>query len=430
MGKPGKNKKTGSASRPNALAEPVYSVEAQELRALLRRVPDGFQATLKALAARPAPDRERVMGELARGMGKEILPLFRAAALGAHEELARTTWKVLPLFGTRAAGDVLAEAYQARPDGEWASLAWSSAVALQARGIHVAVPELETDRDEVRYTLRETSVSVPDGVGSRTVAARMQDQYGVWHAVIVLWNDQVGVKDGFVRPFSRQEWEERTQRMHQRGVHQVTCPVDYARWDVQRARELNERSGLPLGEFLTEWDRLVGPPPEGYTPPDPLEAARAADADQRAAALAESAALFRVAGVLRWSLEPTDCVSSARRWMDLQHRIRLRGSEASHADELRALLRDAVEELIDAPTAELYRRRLVDLSRVAEWDRQETAARQAAATAIALEEGAAPADLPFFTGLVERSLLATAEILRRGEDPEKLAYRPMRRRQS
>src|SRR5579883_1439394 len=107
MAKGDKSKK----AKPAGVAPRTYTPEAQEVRALLRRIPDGLKATLTALAARPQSDRERVLTELTRGMGKELLPLLRAAALGAHEEVAGSAVRVLPLLGTRAAADVLAEVY-------------------------------------------------------------------------------------------------------------------------------------------------------------------------------------------------------------------------------------------------------------------------------------------------------------------------------
>src|SRR5690242_15952443 len=116
MAKTSKLKK--SAPPGKALPQRAYSAEAQEMRALLRRIPDGLKATLQALAARPQADRERVLTELARGMGKDILPLVRTAALGGNEELAQSAVRILPVFGTRAAGDVLVEVHRAHGESE------------------------------------------------------------------------------------------------------------------------------------------------------------------------------------------------------------------------------------------------------------------------------------------------------------------------
>src|SRR4051812_3640746 len=98
---------------PKALTlQKTYSPEAQEMRALLRRVPDGLRATLTALAGKDEAARERVLGELARGLGKEVMPLFKAAAVGSNDGLSCSAIRVLPAFGTRAAADILGEVYQ------------------------------------------------------------------------------------------------------------------------------------------------------------------------------------------------------------------------------------------------------------------------------------------------------------------------------
>lgn len=394
------------------------------MRALLRRIPDGFQATLNALASRSQSDREAVLAELIRGMGKEILPLVRAAAMGQHEELAASAIRVIPTFGTRAAADVLAEVYQAHSAGARAALVRSGAMAFEARGIRVAIPDVaETKADTPGYLLRETSVSAPDGVGSRSVMARLQDEYGVWHAVFVLWNDQAGVKDGFMRPMSRHEWQERMERLAVRGDTPVNCPADYARWQVTEARKLNEQTGLPLGDHLDDWDRWIGAPAVGYQPPDPLAAVQGAAPEQFAEWTAASPRLFELHEVARWFLEAADCASLARRWGSLRARAARTGSEQD-TPEMTRFLEQAARELIDDEQKRLYRGRLLDLARVCEWRRQESSARQAAAAAVGLAENEVH---PFLLTLVRRSLIATEALLARGEDLERNRYRPLRR---
>ena len=432
MAKADKSKKPRPAAKAAPPPARVYSAEAQEVRALLKRVPDGFQAALNALAARADADRERVMAELARGMGKEILPLVRAAALGQKDGLACSALTVLPVFGTRAAADVLVEAHAKGAGPERGRLAWRGAQALEAQGIHVAIPEPEEQPEAPRYTLRETSVSAPDGVGSCSVAARLQDQYGVWHAILILWNDQAGVKDGFMRPLSRAEWAERMERVDVRGLSWVACPPDYARWQIANARALNAESGFPLGNYLEGWDEHLGPPPEGYQPPDPVETVRAAGSEQEAQWLEASGDLFKLPDVQRWFVEAADCVPWVRRWSDLQSRLRRRATDSAELPtaEVDELMRAAANELIDDKQRRYYLGRLLHLSRVCQWREQPAQAGLAAAVAGALESGAAPGDLPFFLTLVRRSVTAAEAMLIRGEDLERLRYRPTKRYQS
>jgi hypothetical protein len=265
------------------------------------------------------------------------------------------------------------------------------------------------------------------------VVARLQDEYGVWHAIIVLWNDQAGVKEGFMRPLSRHEWEERVQRMDDRGTPQVQCPIDYARWEVAQARALNAETGLALENFLEDWDRHVGPPPPGYEPPDPVAPVLAADEKARKEWLESGSALTRSSDASKWLLEAADCVEWARRWNALQARLRYRGDAQSGRTQNRAevqeLLTEATDALITPPLRELYRSRLVDLARVLEWRRLETSARQAAAAAVALRDSVPASEIPVLVAIVETSLRTTELLLARGEDLERLRYRPLRRRQ-
>ena len=413
MAKLTKAKKAGPAR--TASPQKSYSPEAQEMRALLRRVPDGLKATLSALAAKSDADRERVMAELARGMGKEVLPLFKAAAASSKDDLSATAIRVMPVFATRAAADILAEIYLAEPESDRARLAAQGARALQARGIRVSIPLQESPPETTRYVLRETAVSVPDGVGSRSVAARLQDQYGVWHAVFVLWNDQVGIRDAFMRQMSRAEWVERMERADERGFAWVPCPADYARWQVKQGRKLGPEGAEAA---LSEWDELIGAPPDGYEPPLPASPDAARD-------LEEGALLFQVPDVQRWFLEAADCAEYARKLGDLRVRSRLRESETDLKAEFEALEKEATSKLIHKELRKLYTGRLEDLARASAWRGQDDSARRAAAAATAARK--APENVPFFRRLVDRSLRAAEALILRGEDLEKLRYRPGKR---
>jgi hypothetical protein len=236
-----------------------------------------------------------------------------------------------------------------------------------------------------------------------------------------------------MRPLSRHEWDERVQRMDDRGTPQVQCPPDYARWEVAQARALNEATGLALENFLEDWDAHVGPPPPGYEPPDPVAPVLAADPGARQDWLNAGAALTRSTDASKWLLEAADCVEWARRWNELQARLRYRadgqGALEQGKAEVQQLVTEATDALITPQLRELYRSRLVDLARVLEWRRLETSARQAAAAAVALQEGVPASSIPVLAAMVETSLRTTELLLARGEDLERLRYRPLRRRQ-
>jgi hypothetical protein len=147
--------------------------------------------------------------------------------------------------------------------------------------------------------------------------------------------------------------------------------------------------------------------------------------------LAEGAALIKMPDAARWFLEAADCAPWARRWTDLQNRLRYRGSEVEPEGvraEITALVYEATEALMDERQRELYRGRLLDFARVMEWRRLDEPAHQASAVALAIERGTPSTAIPFLVALVEWSLRATEVLLTRGEDLERLRYRPLRRR--
>ncbi|HEU4753925.1 MAG TPA: hypothetical protein VFU47_12525, partial [Armatimonadota bacterium] len=209
MARPHKQKKQNKpVARPsrNPSPPPAAVNAPPELQAVLdtilriaRESPEGWGTVAGVLKEQDQIEPEVFLEFVARNMGREVLPLLRGAALDEDDTLATAALKALPLVGTRAAGDVLVEAYAAHPEGERAVLAWQGVQALQARGINVSVPEPDGVQRTVvpAFNVREVFASLPDGVGSRSVYARAQDRYGVWQTVAVVWNDRAGVKDGF-----------------------------------------------------------------------------------------------------------------------------------------------------------------------------------------------------------------------------------------
>jgi len=319
---------------------------------------------------------------------------------------------------------VLVEAFAAYPEGERARIAWEGVQALQALGINVSVPQPDGVRRTVPlFQLRETWEAVPDGVGSRATYARGQDRYGVWLSIALEWNDQAGVKDGFTRPFSRQEWQEFHRHNTDEGIVLVQVPPDYARWQIDYARRINQKSGFPLEDHLEDWDELVGPPPEDYQPPDPLSRLRALP-PERLAELEESVdVLFEHPPFEAWGLEPADLQPWFAEWQQLMNE---EIPDDVFSGRREALLRGIVREKVTPAMAELYHDRLLDAARKFEsldWQDQ----RDLAATVVLqMETGLEPPEIPFFQELAENGLSMLEEMLEGGEDPEGLRYDPMR----
>ncbi len=427
---PGKVRKSGKPQRQPATpsASPEVLEVVRSLQQLARESPEGWGTIAQVLKQQPDLDADALLQFLALNLGKEVLPLLRGAALDEGEELALAALGALPLLGTRAAGEVLVEAFRAHPEGERGKLAWQAVEALQARGINVSVPKPEGVAGSVpEYTLRDTWESFSDGVGSRETIARLQDRYGVWHSSIVLWNDQAGVKDGLFVPMSRREWDELQERNRAEGEPLVPVPADFARWQIQQARGINATSGFPLDDHLEEWERRVGPVPEAYAPEDPLAAPRALPEAQRAELAQHLSCLLHEGLFSTWALEPADLQPWLERWSELMEQLE-DGDEADAeaADrELDGLCAEAVRKLVTPELAELWRQRLVDAARKLKWLGMEHEATIAAAVALQIESAAEPAQVPFFQELVDTSLNALADFTEAGEDPEALRYDPM-----
>jgi hypothetical protein len=416
-------------STPATTLSPEAQQAADAMCRLARENPDGWAMLAEALkqffAQSPELEPDGMLAFLVQGLGKEALPLLRGLSLDEDEALAHAALKALPLLGTRAAGDVLVEAFAAHPDGERGRLAWQGASALQARGINVQIPEPEGARQAVpAYQLRETWETLPDGVGSRQAAARFQDRYGVWHAAMLVWNDRAGVKESVAQAISRHDWGQIRQRLGDQGILFAQVPPDYARWSVARAREINGRTGFPLGENLETWDEWVGPPPEGYEPPDPLEAARAVPEADRAARLEAAERVFDTDVFENWAVEPAD----TRPWLEEWEAVPEdeEGPEADAADaQAEAILARAADAVMTAEIQAQYRERLLDTARKLEWLKRPSDALDVALLLQEMEAAASPGQARFYREMVAHSLLMLQEILEDGDDPEELRYDPM-----
>jgi hypothetical protein len=367
-------------------------------------------------------DPEVMLEFLARSMGKDVLPLLQGLSVDEDEDLALAALKALPLLGTRAAGDALVEAYAANSEGERARLAWQGVEALRGRGINVAVPEPGGVRSAPPlFQVREFWESVCDGVGTREMIARAQDRYGVWHSVVVIWNDRAGVKQGMLGALSQKDWREMVNDHAREEIQIAPMPPDYARWQIDRVRLLNEKTGFPLEESLANWDVIVGHAPEGYEAPDPLAPVRSKSADELKHLQGHLGCLFHMPAFKMWAIEPADC----KPWWDQWNELDESKPEEEQVAEADALLAQVADAAIDPETVALYRERLIDSAFKLRALRHEHEADIAAAVAIELENVKKPGEHTLFRYLAGNGLELLSEIVEDGEDPEKLRYDPM-----
>lgn len=415
---------------PKAAVAPEIPEELQAvvnpILELARQSPDGWGTIAEVFKQQPEANADEVLPLLARALGKEVLPLLRGLALEPDEALALPALRSLPLLGTRAAGEALAEAYGQFKDGERGRLAWEGVRALQALGIAVRVEGPENTPTEPTHRLRETWETFPDGVGSRTVYARMQDRYGVWQTTGLIWNDRAGVKDSFRAPISRQEWDEMKLYSAREGVVLAPVPPDYSRAQVAHAITLNEQSGLALGTHVEVWNELVGPPTAEYQSPDPLAEVAALSADEREALLDDSDLLLARPEFQSWGVEPADVQPWFEAWTKLDADLDEETlDEEAYAEQAEKLLAELANKIIDTTWVTLFRDRLAESALKLQWTGELQSAKLAAAVAVALGEGAEPGSLVFFRGLGDRSLEMLSDMVTEGEDPEKWRFDPL-----
>ena len=428
-------KKSGKPAKQNRPAPVAVPAELQAIQDEIRRLVSedvGWTPFAEALKQQTEVEPEVMFEFIAKSFGKEGLPLLRGASQDEDEVFACAALKALPLLGSRAAGDTLAEAHAAYPDGERGRLAWQGVQALQARGIKVSVPEPEGVRPQTAgHQVREIRESFPDGVGSLETLVRMQDRYGVWYTLAVIWNDRAGVKDGFLTPISRPHWEQMRRTQQEQGVDLISVPEDYARWQVARARAINEVSGFPVEDHLEPWDSFFAAPAEGYSPPDPTAALRELSAEDQLA-LANDIEPLMAEGIFNtWAFEPADVRPFYEEYQPLAEQVYLADPDAEPDTEAYAKFREVLSKAARAVTTPqmdaLFKERLLDVARKMEWAGRGDAARVPAAVALQLIETDDPGSTVFYQELVANGFELLEEILQDGEDPEELRYDPMER---
>ncbi len=421
-----KSKRPGKPAQPAAGAnlDPQLMAMTREVGRLLDENEEAPRAFAEMLQSLGDQDPEVVLSFLTRQLGKKMLPLLRGLALDEDERTALAALKALPLLGTRAAGEVLAEAYAAHSEGERGRAAWTGVQALQARGINIEVPEPEGVRSNTEaFQLREIWESLPDAVGSRQTFARIQDRYGVWQVVAVVSNDRAGLKDAFVAPLGANEWRKRVEQWRGAGIMMDQIPDVYARWRVEQMRQLNEKTELPVPEPVAAWDKFVGPVSESYEPPDPTHRVRTKSAEEKEELLGHMGCLMHAPAFQAWAIEPADVQPWREDWVKIVEEQDPSTEEGMEA--LQALAERIVPEAISAETIDLYRDRLLDCARKLEWWGLSHEADVAASVVVALDEGTPAGKIGFFQELVFTALQFLEEILEDGEDPEQLRYDPL-----
>lgn len=171
--------------------------------------------------------------------------LVAAAAIAQEHGLA--TQEVADALATAPeAGDeaVSRAAYYLEELGRWtgplAGTAQVAAAALRSRGVRPSVPGVGTFSHAI-------AVGV-DGMGSRGLSILTRTGDGALHALQLILNDEVGIKDAFA------VWEEGArveEGIRAQDLPQTSCDLAFARRLVADALHVHARTGRPVpGRFL------------------------------------------------------------------------------------------------------------------------------------------------------------------------------------
>jgi hypothetical protein len=205
--------------------------------------------------------------------------------------------------------------------------------------------------------------------------------------------------------------------------------MEYAQWQVARARELNAQTGLDVGDHLEAWDRFIGAPPEGYAPPDPTEPVRAMPEPKRAELTEHLPCLMNRPLFRNWGVEPADLRPWLEEWSSLADRYHDDAADESAREEafqgLQRVLGEAAGQVVTPEMSGLLRERLLDAARKFRWRDQPHEADVAAAIVLEIDAASGPGEVGFFRGLADNGLSMLSQILEDGQDPEALRYDPM-----
>jgi hypothetical protein len=214
-------------------------------------------------------------------------------------------------------------------------------------------------------------------------------------------SDVAGLLDLQVGVLGRKEYRAFTKGLVERGAAMALVELDRERAKslVAAARARNESAATRVPDGADRWLSSLGP---AAPPPDPAERFPSLEPEAERAAVADSARLHDLPLLRSWLADEALLRELAAR-LDEVSVSPLYVDERQRADGLADAIARAVERALDGPRREVLAARLFDVADHLVRQGDEPNARTAAAVARAVRGGAAPADVPFVRGLVEKA---------------------------
>jgi hypothetical protein len=371
----------------------MHGIDPERLLELLRdpNVESGEIAALAGVAREEAGRAARVVHGIARAKSEEVASL--AAPLAAA--VARAA-----IGGGRA--DLLA-ALAVHGDRGVAKEARRGLHVLKTRG--VAVPEPSRPSAAPPPRVEEPPLpafaSAIDGRGERAVwIPRNVPGRGIEVGQAVI-SDVAGLLELQIGVLGRKEYRAFVKGLFDRGGAMALAELERERAKalVAAARARNDAKATRVPDGADRWLSALGP----ATPlPDPADRFPPLDPESERAAIAESAKLHELPPLRSWLADETLLRELAAR-LDEISVSPLYVDERQRADGVADAIARAVDRVLEGERRELLAARLFDVADHLSRSGDEPSARSAAAVARTIHGGAAPGDVPFVRGLVEKA---------------------------
>lgn len=260
-------------------------------------------------------------------------------------------------------------------------------------------------------------VTNPDNSGNQMLLFVQEDPWGGSPWLLTFLTSYVaGLKDLGASKLSRREIAESLDDLRSRpGRLVVEVPVDYARWLLQQAVEINRKESLPIPQGYTEDLKRVGLPEKTYEHPlvyDFLDADQVR-ADQSFSHDPEK--LFDHDPFKIWLINLQVIAPWVRKYAEA-FETSLALDEAQLKQRGDKVIDEAADALLAESGAGVYRRLLEEAALALHLGGDETTARQALFHALSLAEGGPPHENPFLRTLTARSIFILIALMAEEEE--------------
>ena len=281
---------------------------------------------------------------------------------------------------------------------------------LSQKGIApTAASQVAPPKNAVQETIRFLMSNI-DGAGNQMLWFVLPDLYGGRPLLFsVLASDEEGVKDFIAVKMPMDEIEKSVAEYGSRMSASFTdAPLDYGRWLVSQAREINREKLKPTPKGFLEHAARLGEPQRQYDAPprDVLPSAEAVEADETFPR--DAAALFAKPVFDAWFLGMDIILPELAQWMKS-----MAISSDESADEMQhnrdAMIARVTEKVVTPGIHARYVNRLLMSATVLWKNGEEETAKQALFHAHRLQTESANSD--FAAALMRRTLEAAREML-------------------